>query len=381
MGETTATLRRPQCDARTIKGTRCRNSAKEGSAYCGRHSVSRTTNARWFENTWYQLLTLLLAVVGILVTVRACNLGATSEKQNEGLAMQHTGLAWQAASLKNQAEMAQDLRRVETKIPTNPIPGLPEIQIGTFDGQPLFGDQVTANPDFKMIRLYVRNTNDVDVLSFCSRLQLPEPVVVSSQHTQKSTGIEMSWRPLRQTPNTIVSGVGSNGIPASVTREASHFSLVTAASPGSTAGIFGFVDPGSCFDPGEQRSRRFAMVGAASLTGIWELAMDKLPPGGFVTIYFSVSNGTNATNYISFVNGDMRSAAPRAKQEPERKPKLDGELLFYWEGEFQFHAESRLKKQRFFVPLFFDTTQRNLVQLSVQVDKGRCLPVTLDFGY
>jgi hypothetical protein len=265
--------------------------------------------------------------------------------------------------------------------PTNPTPGLPEIQIGTVDGEPLWGDQVTANPDLKMIRLRVRNTNDVDIFSFRSRLQLPEPVVMSSQHAHTPTGVQMSWRPLRQMFNAFASGVGSNGVPASVTREGNLLSMRTAAAAGSVAGVSGFVDSQPSFDPGEQRSRRFCMVGAVSLTGIWDLALDKLPPGGFVEMYFQVSNGSDATNYISFLRGGRFSAAVRKDEEPYGKPKPDGELLFYWEGEFQFSAGGRLKKQRFFAPLLFDSGQRNLVQIGLQVDKGRWRPVTLDFGF
>jgi len=65
------------------------------------------------------------------------------------------------------------------------------------------------------------------------------------------------------------------------------------------------------------------------------------------------------------------------------KDRLPNDLLaihFYWEGEFQFNADGRLGKQRFFVPLFFNA-QRRLTQSRVQADKGPWDPVTVNFGF
>jgi hypothetical protein len=112
MDEKPAALQTLQCKARTIKGSRCKNPVKEGHEFCARHSISRTTKARWFENTWYQLLLLLLAVGAILVTVRACKLGATAEKQTEGLRMENTELGLLTNSLKRQEATAQDIHEV-----------------------------------------------------------------------------------------------------------------------------------------------------------------------------------------------------------------------------------------------------------------------------
>jgi hypothetical protein len=74
---------RPLCAAKTLKGTPCKNYAKAGSKYCGRHIFSRTSNARWFENTWFQLLVLVLALAGVGVTIYYGRTGATKEAQDQ----------------------------------------------------------------------------------------------------------------------------------------------------------------------------------------------------------------------------------------------------------------------------------------------------------
>jgi len=264
---------------------------------------------------------------------------------------------------------------VQTRIPTNPIPGLPQMEIGTLDEQPMFGDKVVFDPTVRMNCLYVRNTNPVDILYFCSRFQLPEPVVMTNQQKDKSVGVEIdAWRPLRAARNVAVSGQG-----ASVSRQGSAYQY-TVSSPGSSAAAAGLAVLDGCFDPGEQRPLMASVGRPGDLTGIWELSIAKLPPSGFVRIYFSTSNGPEATNYITVTTGGWM---PGLKQTPEvaamTRPRPDG-LFFYWEGEFQFNADGRLGKQRFFVPLFFNA-QRRLTQSRVQADKGPWDPVTVNFGF
>jgi len=67
-----ATLGNPhgtRCMAKTVLGKPCKNSAKEGHRFCWLHCLSRTTNARWYQNSVVQaLVAVVLAIFGIIAT-------------------------------------------------------------------------------------------------------------------------------------------------------------------------------------------------------------------------------------------------------------------------------------------------------------------------
>src|SRR5437867_10263242 len=85
---------------------------------------------------------------------------------------------------------------------SNVIPGLPQITIETLNGLP---PECADNPHLRLHRLVVRNGSDSTIDTFCSRLQLPEPI---SQTIETSTtiGAIFGWRPLID--KIIVKGTG-----------------------------------------------------------------------------------------------------------------------------------------------------------------------------
>jgi hypothetical protein len=136
-----------------------------------------------------------------------------------------------------------------------------------------------------------------------------------------------------------------------------------------------------CFDPGEIRSLEAVGGKAGDITGVWELSIDKLPPSGFVRIYFFTSNGSDATNYISLASGNLMASFINPSEAGFLVKPDPNQLFFYWEGEFQFITGGKFEKRRFFVPLTRNEAQRRFQGLAVQSGRGRWLPVTLNFSY
>jgi len=106
-------LNKAHCSATTITGKPCKNQSKQGSRFCWLHSLSRTTDARWYQNTVLQWITGILATV--LVGWWFFNLGPTKEKQDEGLAMQRTGL-------KVVSNISENVNEVKEFVKHNPRP-------------------------------------------------------------------------------------------------------------------------------------------------------------------------------------------------------------------------------------------------------------------
>ncbi|HZR17575.1 MAG TPA: hypothetical protein VFE51_09635 [Verrucomicrobiae bacterium] len=95
-------VKRKTCRAKTVGGKECKNLAKEGTEYCWLHSLSRTENARWWEDSRIQALIIILAVVGVLATIYYGKTGATKEGQASIETKQDTNLQ---ATLDTKAEM------------------------------------------------------------------------------------------------------------------------------------------------------------------------------------------------------------------------------------------------------------------------------------
>jgi hypothetical protein len=113
---------------------------------------------------------------------------------------------------------------------------------------------------------------------------------------------------------------------------------------------------------------------AGDITGVWELTVDRLPPGGRVSISFLSSNASEGTNYINLASVPLWSLAPN----PEATPDTN-ELRFSLEGEYQYRSESKPGRQHFLVPITFDADQRVLSSLPIQADNAHWRTVTLIF--
>ncbi len=146
------------------------------------------------------------------------------------------------------------------RIIAHEIPKLPIIAITSLAGLP---PQKSNDPNLMMVELLLRNTNDVEIDNLCSRLQLPEPIVETEGTSEKFVGTQVEWRALLNT-NILVKGG-------------------TAGRTGSGLWISGggsafpqYSDP--CFYPPDARGIKAVFMEGLD-TGIWELQVDRIPPG------------------------------------------------------------------------------------------------------
>ncbi len=235
----------------------------------------------------------------------------------------------------------------------NTPPHLPIIRIETLDGLPM---GFTNNPHLRVHSLVVRNNNEVELDNFCSRLQLPEPIIEIIE-TNNSIGATVAWKPLKV--DVLVKGTGGR----------SSGGLWIGPSSATS-----FHYPEACFVPSEKRGQQTQFSGAGDVTGIWELTADKLPPGGYVSFLFITDDSPNSTNYIKFASTPLWQSLPNPQTEADTN-----ELRFSLEGEYQFKLPSKSEKQRFLVPIRYDAEQRKFSSLGIQADFGNWHPVLLEF--
>jgi hypothetical protein len=208
----------------------------------------------------------------------------------------------------------------------------------------------------------VQNWNDVEIDNFCSRLQLPEPIIEIEGKPEASVGVQVVWRPLLDTNVLMIGGSGGRNESG-------------AWSSGGSRLFPQYVQ--SCFFPQGHRAVRASFM-AGITTGIWELQIDKIPPGGYVLVRFLTSNSKTFTKYLEFANAPIwpfpTNAAPA-------KPDIadTNAVRFSLEGQYQFQSEIKPGTQHFFMPLQFDQATRGLSSLPVQADFGHWLPVLLRF--
>jgi hypothetical protein len=234
-------------------------------------------------------------------------------------------------------------------------PELPHISIHALDGMPL---GTPNDPHLRMNRLLVRNLSEVEINHFCSRVQLPEPIVTSPNfEIEKSVGVSIEWRPILT--KLLISGMGG--------RSESGLWI----GPSSSIALSYQEE---CFVPEGDRAA-YVQVGGAEITGIWELMIDKLPPRGHISILFFTSSSPEAKSYIDFSSG--LSFAGELNINDEEKDS--DELRFYLEGEYRFFAGVLPGKLRFLVPIIFDAETRKLSSTTIQSEAGNWRPVTLAF--
>jgi hypothetical protein len=235
----------------------------------------------------------------------------------------------------------------------NVVPGLPQIIIETLDGLP---PEFSDKSHLRMHRLVVRNGSDAPIETFCSRLQLPEPIAQTIE-TNTTTGTSIGWRPLLD--KMIVKGTGGR----------SEGGLWI----GPTSKIT-FVEQGMAFFPKYAKGEIGAISRAGDITGVWELTINRLPPGGQISVSFLSSNAAEGTNYIEMSSVPLWSTAPKPQTTPDTN-----ELRYSLEGDYQYPAEGKPGKQHFLVPITFDFGRRVLSSFPIQADNGHWRTVTLVF--
>ena len=270
-----------------------------------------------------------------------------------------TTITWGGTTFTDEVEDIGNYRRISygaysrgaVQVPVGAcLDILPEIRVETVEGLP---SDISTNRELRMNRLVVRNLNDVAIENFCSRLQLPEPIVGTNCDIQSTVGVLAGWRPLMD--KLVVKGTGGK------TEGGLWLGPTSSAS---------FLQPNMCFFPKYAEGLALALSRRGDLTGIWELTINRLPAGGHVSIEFFTSSGPEATNYISFATGPVWNKHP----EPDTN-----ELRFSIEGKFQHQADGKLVTQHFLVPFSFDATNRKISSLEVQPEVGHWHPITMNF--
>ena len=355
MGITEPNSHNIRCRAKTLKGKPCKNAPKQGHEFCWRHCLSRTTDARWYQNS---VLQMVLGVVATMVFgFLYFHLGPTKEKQDEGLGLQRIGLVLQTNSMKQQEATGLEIHQIGTIMRTNveartrAVPSLPLITITTMRGLP---PERSKNPHLRLHQLIVRNTSEAEIDQLYCRVQLPEPII-ETLTTNHPVGSSIGWRPLLTTI-----------LPVEITPKERALAPTDAFVIPSRYGMT--HPPYESFTPKKTRQQTEEAVAFRSgdLPGVWELSIDKLPPSGNVLVEFLTSNGDHATNYMMFTF-DM----PYGRYVP---PPDTNRLKFYIEGEYWYQGDNKPSSQYFLVPISFDASEHRCVTLPVQADVGQWHP-------
>jgi len=262
------------------------------------------------------------------------------------------------------------------------VPNRPQITIETFSGLP---EGLTGNSHLRFHRLLIRNNNPIPIESFCSRLQLPEPIFATLE-TNRPAGTALNWHPLQR--KVTINGTGNREV------------------LGPSSSVENVYDA-PCFFPHGNKAQLSGYFANAEQTGVWELTIDKLPPYGVASLLFLTSNEGQATNYIDFVKtafiydgatiwsatqGTTNGAiiihniglamivhTNKVINTNEDWHLGTNELRFSFEGDYQYAASEKLETQHFLMPIIHDPTTRRLSSPAVQPDDGRWKRVMVEF--
>lgn len=233
--------------------------------------------------------------------------------------------------------------------PKTPSP--PQIMLDTMNGYP-FGTQ--PEPSLRWNTLLVRNTSDIDIYDFSSRIQLPEAIIETGP-IDKTVGINAEWRPFVVNP-IVSAGTVSRDSNGGVSF-GGHSVLLT---PIPMDGFSGEMQHGKMVQmEGEE-------TGGGNATGIWDLSVDKLPPNGYAAVTFITSN--TQTNYNNFAGGGIPN--------PHR---ATNELRYYLDGEYYFRINNQPNSRFFIVPIIFDRDKRSISLSALQTNVGNFTLVKLQF--
>ena len=176
------------------------------------------------------------------------------------------------------------------------VPNLPYIKIETLNGLPIDGlpNAETNGQYLKLHRLEIRNFSEVQIDNFRSRLQIPEPIILTKEVNQ-SIGTLVGWRPLKMEM------------------------LTTGTAGRSTGGMWigggstvNFLYPELAFNPyTDLHQQQVQLAGSGDAIGVWELTIDKLPPSGYISVLFYTSDSPATTNYTKFAGTPLWASSPK----------------------------------------------------------------------
>jgi hypothetical protein len=294
------------------------------------------------------MLLLAIAIVNLFIAILATHVSLFQPEEQRAKRLWRTiliGLALLAFCLAGR-QLQLDAREKRNRYP---VPSLPLVSLTTLDGLP---NSITNDrPNIRMHRIRIANFTDVTLDNFVSRLQLPEPIVTTTQ-TNLPPGTVIDWRPV--VVDMVFQGTGG--------RSDTGFWI------GPTSKVH-FVYPYRRFYPPPKRQIKMEYSGAGDVTGVWELAVDSIPPRSALEIKFLTSSATNAQNYLRFANEPFwKSYAKQVNQMPMEDTN---ELNFYFEGEYQYPADGKPGRQQFFVPLVFAEAERKISSLATHTNSGQ----------
>jgi hypothetical protein len=252
------------------------------------------------------------------------------------------------------------------------LPGLPE--------------GVTNNSHLRYCQILVRNSNDVEIDNFCSRLQLPEPIDATIE-TNLPPGTMIGWRPLLTKYS--ITGTGNKRF----------------LGPNSSRNYLFY--PSACFFPAGNKGQLTGYSEGGDLTGVWELTIDKIPSHDTVSLSFLTSNDGDATNYIALANTEFKTngAAISTTMRGDGNggsilmnltmaiiintnyavnPKEDWHfgtnwLRFYFEGLYQYPAVGKPGSQHFLVPFVFNKNAGAISSLPIRSEDGKWRRVLIEY--
>ena len=255
-----------------------------------------------------------------------------------------------------------------------------QITIHTIPGLP---DGVKNTSHLRYQNIEIRNFNEVVIENICGRLQLPEPIY-DTVETNLPPGLTLDWKPILT--RYTIAGDGDRSF----------------LGPGSQRF---YIRPPLYFIPEGYVAQLSGMSEGGDMTGVWQMAIDKLPAHSVISLYFLTSNDGDATNYLALIrtefktngatitttmsgttNGGTRlhSASIAFVLQPKKTPPADwhfgtNELRYSFEGTYQYPTLEKPERQHFLVPLLADTNNRTIASLPVQSDAGSWRRVLVEY--
>jgi len=236
---------------------------------------------------------------------------------------------------------------------TNAVPKPPMLTLETLEGLP---PQFANSLHLKLHRLTIRNQSEAPIGALATRLQLPEPICQTLE-TNATPGTFIGWRPLIE--DFLVKGTGGK--------------TEGGLWVGPTSAVY-FVSPPIALAPRPDRSQKLSLSRRGDVTGVWELTVNQLPPGGHVSLMFLTSIAADATNYMALASEPLWKSGPNPEHTPD-----PNELRYFFEGEFRFSTAEKVVSQYFLAPIGFDPSTRSASLLSTQQSDGTWNVVYLDF--
>lgn len=263
----------------------------------------------------------------------------------------------------------------------------PEVPLLTITATTLPGlpESVTNDPHLRFHTIRIVNSSDTEVKNLRARLQMPEPIATNFEKTA-SPGMAIEWAPILT--KFTVNGIGNR-------KFLGPKSVLHAEWPPP------FLIP---YDDAAQLTR---YSDGDEATGIWALLIDKIPPHSETKLSFLTTDEGDATNYISLTkyefttNGATIWATARGTTNGSillhdltvafivqtnkiLDPKYDwhlgtNELRFSLDGWYDYSAEGKLHSAQFLVPFIFDSTNRAISSLPLQIGTGKWRLVRIEY--